>query len=136
MPWLEEIVNVLENASVGVAGATIFAGSRAIIPAGAGPFLSVRETGGTKPLKTQETTGSHVAYQEPGAQVVVRGADEVFTRAMTVNAYNALLAVRNQTILGTWYLWINALQEPIDLGLDGQQRIKLAFNIMGRKRPS
>ena len=36
----------------------------------------------------------------------------------------------------TWYLHILAVQEPFDLGLDGNGKAQSVFNITTRKRPS
>jgi hypothetical protein len=94
--WLTDLIAVLVAAGVGVEAATLFNSSLATIPNGAGPFLSVRSTGGAPPEGTHND--GPTAYQRPGAQVLVRGADFQATNAMAYAAYNALAAVRNRDI--------------------------------------
>ena len=98
---IDELVAILVAASVGVYGTTIFATSKAVIPvteAGTSTaLLSIRETGGIAPRKTQNKI-SPPAYQRPGAQIVVRSHDPAAARAMAYAAYVALGAIRNQTI--------------------------------------
>jgi hypothetical protein len=93
---LQDVVAVLVAASVGVEGESIFASSKAIIPRGDGPVLSVRQTGGASPLGTHNDGAA--AYRMPGVQVTVRGGKWAEADAMAQAAYAALVAVRNQAL--------------------------------------
>lgn len=95
--FLQELVRALEAASVGVEGVNIFAGSLAVIPAGPGPYLHVRSTGGVAPLGTHNDGAG--AYRRPGAQFIIRAATLAAAENMAQAAYDALLAVRNQAVV-------------------------------------
>lgn len=93
----EELIALLVAAGVGVAGASIFVSSAAAIPAkGAGPYLSIETTGGLAGLKIQNQIAP--AYQRPGAKIVTRASTYAAARAMARAAYDALVAVSNQTV--------------------------------------
>lgn len=94
---LEEIVTILEDAGVGTYGTDIFDSSKADIPTGAGPYLSIIETGGAPPERTQNSV-STPAYPQPTAQLVVRATDYTDARTMARAAYNALAPIRNTDI--------------------------------------
>lgn len=136
MPWLADIITVLEGASVGTFNADLFASTMADVPllASGVPTVAVVETGGTAPDNTQNATVTP-AYLQPGAQVMVRGGDYVATMAKARAAYNALFAVRNQFINSGWYVSIRPTQEPFDLGVDDRGQARVAFNVLGKKRP-
>lgn len=130
-----DLVARLEAQNVGVYGVDIFASSRAVLPAGEGPFLTVIETGGTSPEHTHNSVLAP-AYQRPSAEIIVRGA--TFETAMTMSraAYSALF-VRNYTASsGTHYRSISPAGEPGDIGPDRSGRITIAFNVDAIKRPS
>ena len=133
--FAEDIVYLEEAAGVGTFGATIFATSKSVIPKGDGPFLSIRETGGTSPLRTQNSVAVP-AYQRPSAQLVARASKPVDAKSMARAAYNALVGVRNRMVNGVYYREINPVQEPFDIGLDAQERIQYAFNVNAVKRPT
>lgn len=97
--FVEEIVGLLVTAGVGVFGTNIFASSKANIPSGAGPFLSIVETGGTAPERTQNEIGPP-AYTRPSAQITVRATKYSEARTMARAAYNALVGVRNTNVPG------------------------------------
>lgn len=95
--FIEELVKLLTDAGVGTFGTNIFASTSAEIPVGAGPYLSIVETGGTSPERTQNSVAVP-AYQRPTAQLVVRASTYSAARTMARAAYNALVGVRNQTV--------------------------------------
>ena len=55
MPFLDEIKDRLVAQGVGTYGSNIFLGSKAVIPTGDGPYLSIIETGGTGAIRTHGT---------------------------------------------------------------------------------
>lgn len=134
MPFLDEVKDRLVAQNVGVFGANIFLGSKASIPVGNGPYLTLIETGGSKPTRVQNKAS--VNTQRPTAQVAVRGINYATTRAMCKAAYDALDGVFNTTLSGTLYHSMTARQEPTDIGLDALGRPTIVFNIEVEKNPS
>jgi hypothetical protein len=133
MPFLDEIAAKLVTASVGTVGSNIFLGSKAIIPVGNGPYLSLVETGGSAPTRIQNVATAHT--QRPTAQVSVRAKSYQAARTM-LQAYVALVGTFNTTLSGTFYQSITARQEPTDVGLDDAGRAMIVFNIEVEKQPS
>ena len=132
--FLDEIATRLAAQSVGTVGTNIFKGSRAMIPNGDGPYLSLTETGGTAPGRIHNVATAHP--QRPSAQVAVRAKNYATARAMAHAAYNALDGVSNTTLSGTFYQSIRAMQEPTDIGTDSIERVMIVFNIEVEKQPS
>lgn len=97
--FLEELTQLLVTAGVGVFNTNIFNTSAADLPNGDGPFLTLVETGGTSPERTQNDIGPP-AYPRPSAQVAVHGVTYAVSRAMARAAYNALVGIRNTNVTG------------------------------------
>ena len=97
--FLEEILGLLETASVGVFNTNMFASSAKDLPDGEGPFLTVVSTGGTSPERTQNSVAVP-AYPRPSAQLAVHGEDFKESWDMCYAAYIALAGIRNQTVTG------------------------------------
>lgn len=94
--FVAELISILVAAGVGIDGKTIFGTASAVIPAGKGPYLTIKPTGGTGPLGTHNAgTG---AYRRPGAQIMVRASSWLVAETMANAAYDALVAVRNQAV--------------------------------------
>lgn len=132
--FLDDIAARLVSQGVGTKGTNIFLGSKSIIPEGAGPYLTLTETGGAGPMRVQNYTTAHV--QRPTAQILVRAKSYLDARTMIANAYAALDGIFNTTINGVFYQRIVARQEPTDLGLDSNERPMLVFNIECEKARS
>jgi len=94
--FLQELIQALEDAGVGIEGTNIFGTSAAVIPTGPGPFLSIRPTGGMAPEGTHNDGAG--AYRRPGVQVLVRAGTWRAAETMALKAYDALIAVRNQEL--------------------------------------
>jgi hypothetical protein len=112
----------------------IFSGSKAVIPDGDGGYLSVIETGGTGPARTQAN-----ATQRPGAQIVGRSKNPITARALAVAAYNACggeNGLHNVVLSGVAYVRLSVRQEVTDIGEDTKGRARFAFNIDAEKKPS
>lgn len=92
----EELISVLEVASVGTFETNIFASSRAQIPAEGGPYLTVRAEGGATPLNIHNDQGP--AYPRPAATITVVAPTYSAARAMAWAAWNALSVIRNRDI--------------------------------------
>jgi hypothetical protein len=119
----------------GISAAVIFLSSMTVIPVGAGPYLLLRETGGSGPERTQNVTAG-AAYQRPGLQYVAVASTYAAARTLARAFYDAMIGVRNQELSGTWYREIIMLQEPFDLGPDATNRAQVAGNVTAIKRPS
>lgn len=134
MSFLDEVGAKLVASGVGVLGSSIFLGSKAVIPSGDGPYLTLIETGGSAPTRIQNKTTANT--QRPTAQVVSRAKSYSVARSKAKEAYDALDGLFNVTLSGTFYQSLTARQEPTDIGLDDVQRPRLAFNIEAEKNPS
>lgn len=140
MDVLDELGQVLVDAGVGVitpsASRTIFKTTAASLPeltTSRRAVLSLIEYGGTAPTRTMR---SKTAYRHPSVQIVCRGITADDAHDLAKLAYNALAAVTNVTISGTWYLDVSPTQEPFDMGLDDKGRPRYGFNVRTFKGPS
>jgi hypothetical protein len=94
---IEEFVTILTAANIGTFGKDLFAGAQAVIPDGDGPIISIKETGGRAPLKTQNT-GAVPKYGMPTVQIIVRAASYTLARSKANAAFSALVKVVNQDV--------------------------------------
>lgn len=154
MSWATDIVAVLEQDGVGTYGVDIFIGGSKVLPKAEdhpGPLLSIVQSPGLGQDRTQNAV-IVPAYQRPEASIVARAVDYADAEEMAWKAYYSLGKVHNQYIgsgqsfvgsgdafvgdNGTWYREIRPRQEPFELGLDDDKRMRIAFNVLGDKRPS
>jgi Bacteriophage minor capsid protein len=133
MAWEEDIETLI--VAGGIAAGDIFISTKATIPDGDGPYIAITATGGTGNIRTQNSVAVP-AYQRPSAQLRVHATSYVAARTMAKLAYNAVCGVRNRTVNSVWYREIFVENEPFDMGLDDNQRSRVAFNISAVKRPS
>jgi hypothetical protein len=136
MAFIDDVINRLVASNVGTFGQNIFMSSKAVIPPlpATGPFLTIIETGGTEPTRTQNMSGA--ATQRPTAQITTRATTYAAARAMAKAAYDALDGLYNVSLSGTQYLRIVARQEPTDIGVDDVGRPRVVFNVDAEKQPS
>jgi hypothetical protein len=132
MTFPDDLVAQLVAEGVGTPAVDIFVSNKAALPRTT-THLVIVETGGTGSFRTQGTAGD--AYENPSAQVLARGANYAEVRRLLARAYDALVKVRNQDLNGTWYVEIRGLQKFIDIGLDENANVRIAFNVLGTKRP-
>lgn len=92
--WPREVVKVLEDAGLATFGTDCWVGSPASIPDGAGPFISVWDTGGSFTDRFQH--GSD--YERPTCQVAVRAAGYQVAEARAIATWRALKSITNTTI--------------------------------------
>jgi len=133
--FTDDLVTILVNAGVGQATINIFVGAKVALPIGPGPFLTIRENGGSSPEGTHNSVGVP-AYVRPSAQIVTRAEDLADARLMAQKAYDALFPIRNQFINGTFWRQITIRHEPGELGEDENGRPRIFFNIDCIKRLS
>lgn len=134
MSFLDDLAAKLVADGVGVIDISLFMSSKAVIPAGDGPYITVSETGGIAPTRIQNKAAA--ATQRPTAQVLVRASTYPIARAKALAAYQSLDGTFNATIGTTFYLRLVARQEPTDMGLDAQSRAQVVFNVEAEKQPS
>ncbi len=135
MSLLDDLAAKLVADAVGVLGATLFLSSRAVIPSGDGPFISLNETGGMAPTRVQNKASANT--QRPTVQVLVRAATYPVARAKALAAYQSLDGIFNATLSGTFYHKVTARQEPTDMGFDATgNRVQVVFNVEVEKVPS
>jgi hypothetical protein len=135
--FLDDLINILTTAGVTTA-ANIFVSSKAIIPTGTGPYISISETGGSGPEQTHNAAklGGSPAYVRPNAQIFIRATTYPTARNMADAAYVAFYSVKNRLVNGVFWRQIIPLQEPFDAGLDDLNRACVIFNISCVKRPN
>lgn len=131
---LDEIAAYLVAQGVGVIGSSIFKGSKALIPVGDGPYISLTETGGSAPLRVHNERGAHV--QRPTVQVLVRAKSYIVARQKAKDVYVVLDGVFNTALSGVFYQSITARNDPTDIGLDSEERPMISFNLQVEKQAS
>lgn len=135
MAFPYEIKDRLVAQGVGVYGTNIFIGSKAVIPTGAGPYLSIIESGGSGASRTQ----GGASTERPSAQLACRASTNAAARTMLQAAYDALGGadgLHNIDLTGVRYLSITPRQNITDIGLDDAGRAMVAYNIDAEKKPS
>lgn len=131
---LDAIGTRLQDQGVGTQGTTIFAGGDVYLPSsGAVALFTLTETGGSPPDRVHNST----PIRNPAAQIVAR-ADDYPTAAAAIDlAYDALggsAPIVNTTIAGIFFLDIHPTSEVLQLPVDAQGRVRLAFNIAMKRR--
>jgi hypothetical protein len=135
MPLLDEIAARLVAQNVGTIGGDIFLGSKAVVPTGDGPYLSLLETGGSGSLRSHNGT----AVQRPTVHILCRAKSYSTARTKLKLAFDALggdKGLHNITLSGTFYQSVTPRQQPTDIGLDGVARPMIVFNVDAEKQPS
>lgn len=136
MAFIYEIKDFLVAQGVGVYNTNIFIGSKALIPTGAGPYLTLADTGGSGSSRTHNNT----ATERPSLQLSARATAAPAARAMLVAAYAALggaNGLHNVILNGVSYLSITARQSnPVDIGSDDAGRAMFSLNFDAEKQPS
>lgn len=132
MTFMEDVVNLLVGAGLGVVNTTIFRSSNANIPVGDGPLISITDTGGSGATRVQD---KKVSTERPSLQIVTRAAKFEVAAPRARAIYNLLNGMWNVTLGGTFYQSITARQPPTDIGKDDAGRVMLSFNIDAERQP-
>jgi hypothetical protein len=139
--FLDDMASVLVTAGVGTLGVDLFLSSKAVIPSGTGPYITLTETGGMgvggfrgEGGRVQNKARSSTV--RPGAQVLVRASSYNTARSKSNAALDALDGLWNTKINGVAYLSVTARQEPTDAGVDEAGRAVVVFNIDCEKQPT
>jgi len=126
MSTLEALAQYLQDEGLGVRGTSIFLGSQASIPAGAGPYIILIETPGEPPRATHNK--GFIAYRRPHVQVVIAAKDVTIARAKSETVFQSLSFV-NRRIGDVDFLKVRPLQDPNDFGADGVGRSQQKWNL-------
>lgn len=149
MAFLDDLTTLMEDASVGVLGESVFINTHQAVPILASGLatLQIVQTSGSGIERTQNSV-IRPGYVRPSAQFMARADTPDAARAMADAAYDAVVGIRNTWIVASreyvagaglqsgWYREINPLQEPFDPGTDDDRRqAECGFNIIAIKRP-
>lgn len=131
---LDDLLDYLSSdGGVGTSGTDLFAARRPETPDDA---VTLYETQGKEPEHTMGTTPGLPALERPRVQVVARGSGYVTARQKMRDVMVALDGLRNRTINGVQYHYIQALQSPFDLGVDELNRPLIVCNFEVQKAAS
>lgn len=129
MPWLDDIVTVLEDASVGTHGTDLFTTTKSQVPKLAAGCVRIIDTGGSGAEHTHNSTDAP-AWRNPSAQIMVSADTSDAAIAKAQAAHDALM-VRNRMINGNKYRRIDPLTEIRDMGIDDRGQVRYGFNVTG-----
>ncbi len=99
--------------------------------------ISISEYPGMAP--SMRMGSSTPAYESPRFQITSRSTDYQTARNNAEDIYRMLVGIKNQTIKpssganGCWYLSVDALQSPFDLGFDENARRRIVCNFQADK---
>lgn len=155
MPWVDDLVTLMEDAAVAEYGVDLFVSTKGNVPLLASGTLSIVETSGSTPERTHtRRSGATVvgntrpAYQRPAAQIMARADSYPRAYALARAAYNAIVECPHNVwivaereyeagagLQSGWYRDIVPLQEPFDAGVDDRKQARCGFNVIGVRRP-
>lgn len=95
--------------------------------------VAIFETGGTLPEQTMG--GTLAVLERPRVQVVTRRAGYSDARTLAYNVWNTLEGVANESLSGTRFLRVSAVQSPYPLERDSSDRIIIVQNFDVIKTP-
>lgn len=129
MAVLDDLGTYLQTQGLGTLGTTLFRGGIPLdVPEVVmqDALVALVETPGLPPNYVHSTLGPD--WEQPVVQTLVRGGPYGYAAARTVaqNVFLALGRIANQSLSGTWYLWVLPLQSPFLLRTDESARPILA----------
>ena len=144
MAWTgfaDDLVFVFEDADVAVYEQNMFVGSAAVLtPVVSGeevPALHIIETSGAGATLVHNTV--QPGYLNPSAQVTARHEEYQQAYDLAMAAWRACWPIENQFVgsgeVLPWYLWIRPTQQPTDLGVGDDGKVRIGFNVVARMRP-
>lgn len=131
MPADAELVEYLEDQSVGTVGTDLFAGE---LPAGVVNGMVLTQYPGSPPELTCGSNGW--TLELPRLQFRVRNTSEATALTKCNLAAAAFTKVKNQTIESVYYRSVTVLQSPGLLYRDENNRPNYGFNLECEKVPS
>jgi hypothetical protein len=143
--WPNDLVTLLEDASIGTLNHNVFLSTKSAVLksavlASGDAVLSIVETSGIIAERTQNSV-IRPGYIKPAASIVARARAYETAKAMAQDAYDAFTPIRNTWIVNSggtisgWYREINPQQEPFDMGVDDVGNARCGFNVIAVKRP-
>lgn len=122
---LDGVGAVLQSASIGTLGTTIFLSRQPDTP---DACITVLESGAGVNLYTHGITGN--ALTQTNVQIMVRAAREDYqaARSKVSDCITALEAIAEVVASGVRLLRIESLGRPIPMGYDGSDRPEIAMN--------
>jgi len=131
---LADLGTFIADAGHGVEGSDLFLGT---MPSDPSECCALIEYSGEPPLRTQNEGSAHSSAQggeRPRVQLLCRSAEYETGRSLVQAITETLDAVRNETIEGTWYTRIAAIQSPFLVERDENDRYVFACNFQIVKR--
>jgi len=125
---LPEISSVIELAGLATEGTDLFLG---VLPSNPSLCCALVEYEGETPLRTQNEGAAHSSAQggeRPRFQLLCRDTDYETGRSLVKSIVTVLDAIVNETIEGTFYVRVSALQSPFLLERDENSRWIFAVN--------
>lgn len=161
MPWLDELVILMEDRNVAEFGRSLFTSTRSsspVLPSGEATLVIV-ETSGSASERVQNDVLTP-GYLRLAAQFTAKADTYAAAKAMAQAAYNALIvgrdpddnplpiknvliftadpvgdAARGLGLASGWYREIRPLQEPFDPGVvDDRRQARCGFNVIATRR--
>lgn len=123
---LDDIADYLSTGGMG----TVY---KDFMPTTPDTVVTIYGTGGIAPTHTMKAP--HV-LEQPRIQVSARSASLLTAHQTAKGAYELLSGLRNRTINGVLYHWVEAVQEPFLLGRDENARFTVACNYDIKKNRS
>jgi hypothetical protein len=130
---LDDIADLLSTGGAGTVGTNIWKGANF---GTADPSIAVLQTGGISSIHTMVSGPGQAAVERPRVQVVVRSASEEVALRRAQVAFKLLDGVRERTINGIRYLWMEAVSPPTSLDRDENNRVHVTFNVDIQRGPS
>lgn len=106
--------------------------TKGYMPASPATCTTIFETGGLAPIKAFSTGTVDRVWEQPSIMVHSRSTDYQTARNTIEDVFTILDGIGNTTLSGTRYGRIDAIQSPIDIGQDSNDRHMLSvnFNVM------
>jgi hypothetical protein len=115
--------DLLSSGGIGVLGSNLFL---SLMPDQPDTCVAVFETGGFPALHTMGV--SNPVAENPGIQVICRGANYQTARILAKDVDVLLNGLRNRTINGVTYRWVQGNQAPFFLMRDENNREEIGCN--------
>jgi hypothetical protein len=129
---LSDLADFLTTGSIATKGTNLFNGDR--MPDTPDELVMIRTTQGLESSRTMGNAVGTAILDMPRFQVEVRSTTFTLADTLCRNIRGALDNLSNQTINGTVYHHVEALQsEPLSIGMDDNQRHSVVLNFQVMK---
>ena len=126
---LDDVATYLESQSTRLTvGVNL---TKAFMPDSPNTVTTLLESGGVFPMHAFSTGGATRFYEQPGLQVLSRSTDYQTVRLVMEDVFTILDGINNTNIptsSGVRYAAIDAIQSPIHLGRDSNDRYEMSVN--------